>query len=587
MEASDTHVRGELARAIEALTALEQADQAACASLHDKLRDEIFNLVAAGQFKRGKSSVINALLGTPLLPVGVIPLTSVVTEIRYGLESSAEVVFESGERRAVALDALAEYATETHNPRNVKGVREVLIQYPSRWLESGVRLIDTPGIGSVYEHNTDVTQRYLPQADAVLFVGSVDQPMSRAELDFLQSLRPYAAKIFCLLNKTDYLDAAELEESLAFSQRAIEGALGLAMPLYPVSARRALETELAGDAARRAASGFPAFEHMLRAFMADSKERVWLKSLTLGALRILIQARLQVNLELAALAAPVEEVKRNLAAFADKKRDVLRARAEYRVLIESSTRNLLKEEIEPKIQAFKTEERSKALRLIQTWSDELSSASSKAFQEKLEQRITSEVRSAYDGWTQAEEPKIARAFERICERFSSEIQATVNDLLTYSARLFNLDFEAASPTQLWTAKSSFTYKFWYEPVGLKTLTSSLILSLPRIIGHRLIIAEMRKRAESLVEIHAGRLRHDLDERLKGNVASFCSELLSRIDATIEGIERAIESGVAVRDRGEAQASRRRTVLATTVSSMATLDARLGEILRRSDEAAAA
>jgi hypothetical protein len=585
--AAYTGVRSELARCLDELTALEHADQEACTWLENKLRDEVFNLVAAGQFKRGKSSVINALLGEPLLPVGVIPLTSVVTEVRYGGSVSACVVFESGERRQVAIDALHDYATETGNPRNVKGVREVLISYPSTWLESGVRLVDTPGIGSVFEHNTDVTQRYLPQADAVLFVGSVDQPMSRAELDFLESIRPFAAKIFCLLNKTDYLTPDELQESLTFSRRVIETALGVSVPIYPISARRALDGKRNGDAEAQAASGFPAFEQALRAFMTDEKELIWVRSIAQNVLRILAQARLQVNLELAALAAPLDQVQRNLAAFVTKKHEVLRVRAEYYVLIESNAKALLKNDVEPALESFKLGEQSRLAGLIEQWSHELRSLGSRQFADALEKRISIEVRAAYDGWIAGEEPKIAQAFDRICSRFWGDIQATINDLLTYSASLFNLQFEAASHSSLWSAKSAFTYKFWFEPAGLKTITSSLILALPTMLGERLIIRQMRRRGEELVEIHAGRIRYDFDERLKSNVGTFSRELLTRIDATVAGIEYAIDGGLCLRNRGQEEATLRRAELARSAATLADLERRLIDVLRYSQEGVAA
>jgi GTP-binding protein EngB required for normal cell division len=572
--AAYTGVRSELARCLDELTALEHADHEACAWLENKFRDEVFNLVAAGEFKRGKSGVINALIGEPLLPVGVIPLTSVVTEVRHGAAVSACIVFESGECRQVSLDALHDYVTETRNPRNVKGVREVLISYPSKWLESGVRLVDMPGIGSLYEHNTDVTQRYLPQADAVLFVGSVDQPMSRAELDFLESIRPFAARIFCLLNKTDYLTPDELQESLTFSGRAIETALGVAVPIYPVSARRALEGKRTGDAGAQAASGFPAFEQALLAFMTDEKELIWVRSIAQNVLRILVQARIQVNLELAVLAAPLEQVQRNLAAFVAKKHEVLRVRTEYYVLIESNAKALLKNDVEPALESFKHEEQLRLAGLIEQWSQELRSLGSRQYADALEKRISTEVRAAYDGWISAEEPEIARAFDRICARFWGDIQATVNDLLTYSA-------------SLWSAKSTFTSKFWYEPAGLKTITSALILALPRMIGERLIIRQMRKRCEELVEIHAGRIRHDLDERIKTNVSTFSRDLLARIDATVAGIENAINGGLCLRDRGQEDVALRGAELARSATSLAGLDGRLTDVLRRSQEEVAA
>lgn len=151
----------------------------ALASLREKVAAHAFNLVVAGEFKRGKSSVVNALLGAELLPTGVIPLTSVVARLAYGERPAASIVFENAEVRPAALTELADYATERGNPRNAKGVREVAVNYPTPWLKGGIQLVDTPGIGSIHAHNTAVTYGYLPQADAVIFVASVDQHLLR------------------------------------------------------------------------------------------------------------------------------------------------------------------------------------------------------------------------------------------------------------------------------------------------------------------------------------------------------------------------------------------------------------------------
>jgi GTP-binding protein EngB required for normal cell division len=570
--------RVELARCLDEVTALDQVDREACAWLQNKLNEETFNLVTVGQFKRGKSSVINALLGEALLPVGVTPLTSVVTIIRHGVTPASSVVFETGERRAIGLDKLSEYVTENGNPKNVKGVREVLINYPSLWLESGVRLVDTPGLGSVYEHNSDVTHRYLPQADSVLFVASVDQPMSRAELDFLDSIRPYAAKIFCLLNKIDYLSQDELRESLDFSRQAIEGALGVATPIYPVSARVALAEKRDGDRTTILASGFQEFEQALREFMAKEKAFVWIQSVAHNALRILALARLRIDLQMTALVGPLEQIQSNLGAFSVKKQEVLRAKSEYQILLESSAKSLLKDEIEPSLERLKNDEKERVRAFIDDWCHEFRTLSSRQLQDALEEKISSEIRTSYDGWLAREEPAIAQSFDRICGRFWSDIQGTIDDLLSYSAALFNVQFEAAAQSTLWNYKSGFRYKFWHEPVGLQTLTSSAVLVLPKMLGERLIIARMQKRADHLIEIHAGRIRYDFEERLKRNVGAFCNQLLTRIEATIAGIEGAIDGGLALRDQGEAAAADRRAELKRSVETMMSIERRLTNML---------
>jgi GTP-binding protein EngB required for normal cell division len=572
--------RSALGHCLEAVAGLDRVDREACAWLQEKLADEAFNLVAVGQFKRGKSSVINALLGHALLPVGVIPLTSVVTIIRYGVTATCTIVFDSADPREVALERLADYVTESGNPRNSKNVSQVLIRYPSPWLESGVRLVDTPGIGSAYEHNSDVTQHYLPQADAVLFVTSADQPMSKAELDFLDSIRPYAGKIFYLLNKVDYLTPDEIDESLVFSRHVIETALGIVAPIYPVSARVALGEKRSGAQQTRARSGFDAFEESLRRFIRRDKANVWTQSLANNMLRILYQARLSLDLELTALAAPLEQIRENLNVFRAKKAEVLQARADYQILLEANIKGLLKDDIERDLENFMQSEKDRIAGFVDDWYHEFQSLPSRQLKDALELRIFGEVRSAYDGWFAGEEPKIAQSFDAVCGRFWSDIQKTINDLLIFSATLFNVQFAASEAVGLAGSKAGLNYKFWHEPVGLETLTSSIVLALPKLIGDRIVIARMRKLALDLVDMQAGRIRYDIEERLKKNLREFCRQLLSRIEATVSGIEMAVESGLALRHRGEAAAADRRTALMRSMDSTASVEMRIKQIIDR-------
>ncbi len=210
---------------IERIRSSGQTEDPTLADLELRLKSDIFHLLVVGQFKRGKTCLLNALLGVDLLPVAVIPLTSIVTILKFGDELTVQVNFLDGRVESVGPGRLVEFVTEGGNPRNEKGVREVLITYPSPYLKDGVRLIDTPGVGSVYRHNTDVAYQYLPKADAALFLLSVEQPASQAELDFLKDVRRFSGKIFFLLNKIDYLSEPEILESLNFSAGVLRDAL--------------------------------------------------------------------------------------------------------------------------------------------------------------------------------------------------------------------------------------------------------------------------------------------------------------------------------------------------------------------------
>ena len=571
--------RIEIEACLKAAADLPGIDASTCRWLSQKLSEQVFNLVAAGQFKRGKSTVINALLGEPLVPAGVVPLTSVITVIQSGAVPTACATLRYGEKRPIPITKLGEYVTERGNPANAKSVERVVIEHPSPWLADGVRLVDTPGIASVYEHNTDETRKYLPQADAVLFIASVDQPVSRAELDFLRDIRRYAAKIFCLLNKTDYLRPEELRESLAFSVRAIREALGSDdVPVFPVSARLALEGKMGHDAESLARSGFPAFERALRDFMAQGKIEAWLHSLGRGLERLLTQTRFTLDLESKALLEPLDRIEANLALFREEKERAERARADYCVLLEADARALLREGIEQKLDHFKRAEKTEIRAAIDGWVAELRSLPSRKLQGALEERKVATIRATYDDWLAQEDVEISRAFQRLCARFWASLQQSVDELMRRSSELFSVDFERADSEPRWAAESGFYYKFWYEPTSLKILSTSAILMLPRTIAARLIAKRAKTTAVELIEVQAGRIRHDFDERLKKSVQDAQRQMLRQIDGTVTGIEAAIESGVSLRAHSTEQLAARTAQIESARREISALLVRLGRIM---------
>ena len=168
-----------------------------------KLSENRFSLVVIGQFKRGKTTFINAILGRDLLPTAIIPLTSIITVLKYGETLSIRVFFNNNAVEEIELSELASYITEKYNPKNEKGVNYAEILYPSPYLQNGVQIVDTPGIASIHEHNTEITYQYLPNADAAVFLVSVDPPITQAEFDFLNDLKKDIPKIFFILNKID------------------------------------------------------------------------------------------------------------------------------------------------------------------------------------------------------------------------------------------------------------------------------------------------------------------------------------------------------------------------------------------------
>jgi len=181
-----SHLKEELVKCIDSILTIEGIPGSICKELREKIDNNVFNLVVLGQFKRGKTTLINALLGAEILPTAVVPLTSIATILIYGDTLSIKVYFNDGRVTEIDLASLPQYVTEKGNPRNEKDLQEVIITYPSSYLKDGVRLIDTPGVGSVYEHNTDVAYQYLPKSDAARFFFSVTKPLARLNWIFLR-----------------------------------------------------------------------------------------------------------------------------------------------------------------------------------------------------------------------------------------------------------------------------------------------------------------------------------------------------------------------------------------------------------------
>lgn len=233
----------EILRAVEAiceryqLTALEDF----VASCRMFAEDELLNVAIVGRFKAGKSSFLNFLLERPLLPVGVIPITSVVTEIQYGVAERAEVRFLDGHSEHVEIDSIRQFITESDNPENRKGVARVRLELPSMERYRGIRFVDTPGLDSVFVHNTEASLDWLPNVGMALVAVGVDPPLSEQDVGLIRNLQRYTPHIGLLLTKVDVLDAEERALVQSFVRKQLSRFWNGSVPVHPFSIRPGFE----------------------------------------------------------------------------------------------------------------------------------------------------------------------------------------------------------------------------------------------------------------------------------------------------------------------------------------------------------
>jgi GTP-binding protein EngB required for normal cell division len=203
--------------------------------------EKTLNIAVLGRFKAGKSSFLNHLLGRPVLPIGVIPVTSAVTEIQWGASERAEVLFTDGRRLTVAVDQIGDFISESRNPENSKHVARVRVELPSMDRYRGIRFVDTPGLESVLEHNTDASMEWLPNVGLALVAVAVDPPLSQRDIDLIRNLSRYTPNISLLLTKVDIFDENERVQVQDFVGKQLARHWRDAVLVFPYSVRPGFE----------------------------------------------------------------------------------------------------------------------------------------------------------------------------------------------------------------------------------------------------------------------------------------------------------------------------------------------------------
>jgi predicted GTPase len=201
-----------------------------------------FYVACVGQFKRGKSTLLNALVGHEVVPTGYVPVTAVPTVIRFGDKPHARVRMRDGAWRDVAMTDLKEYVTEELNPENMKGVDGAEVFVPSPLLSSGMCFVDTPGLGSVWTGNTATTQAFIPHIDAALVVIGADPPIAGEELTLVEAVGKQVQDLILVINKADRTSDPERAAAAKFTREILEKRLHRPMgEVFEVSAAERAE----------------------------------------------------------------------------------------------------------------------------------------------------------------------------------------------------------------------------------------------------------------------------------------------------------------------------------------------------------
>ncbi len=199
------------------------------------------SVAVLGRFKAGKSSFLNDLIGSDVLPVGVIPVTSVVTEVAYGPRDGATVHFSDERTIEMRLQEVRQFVSEAENPLNRKHVASVSARVSTLSAWTDLRFIDTPGLESAFAHNSEASLGWVPHVDVALVAIGVDPPLSEHDIDLIRTLFRYTPRVAVLLTKVDVLDAAQLREVIDYIRGQLSVKFDQNIPIYPYSTRPGFE----------------------------------------------------------------------------------------------------------------------------------------------------------------------------------------------------------------------------------------------------------------------------------------------------------------------------------------------------------
>lgn len=286
-----------LAEILRAAIALAGPDRE---TIYDRARDVFariaenrFNLLVVGRFSRGKSSLMNAVLGMDRLPTGVLPVTSVITSVQYANPEALHIEYQ-GNRFGfeVPMQDLDQYVTERGNPGNQREVQAARVGLPVEILRRGFCFVDSPGLGSAIIQNTRTTEAFLPEADALVMVSGFDGPLSDEEVRVLRLLGGSGIRLFFALNKQDTVSPGVRQEVCDYVQgRLRELWTGQAAQVFSLSALEGLRAKGANDLHALEASGLANFERELTRFLIEDRGTEFLRSIcdrvegVLGALK--------------------------------------------------------------------------------------------------------------------------------------------------------------------------------------------------------------------------------------------------------------------------------------------------------------
>lgn len=536
--ATDIQVLKRISEAINDKPLIHSIDELAV-----KLEANRFYLVIVGLFKRGKSSLINAIIGRELAPVAVTPLTSVITFFEFGQETRAEVLFEDGRRIDVDPYQVAQYISEEENPENKKQVQYLKIFTDSPILENVV-LVDTPGLGSLFSHNSDTTLKFLPKIDAALFVLSADIPISKTDEEFLVQMKSSIPNVLFVLNKSDLLQPAELKKMMGYNLNSLKKIFQTNpsdIDLIPVSARNFFSDVAGNGSANR--GNINQLREKIDEQIIVAKDEILLTQSVRRLLSLSDQVYTLLLVKAKTLQLPMNELEEKRASMQHSLDFLASGKDDFEAIIKNRIRQLTEKVGEITDQKRRELEATCKTKFVEkaeeTWAH-IQKTDADVFYHDFLKGITNQ----YDELRTSLEEMVRGEFGSILLQYSQQSQSFLNEIVRQMEQILDIHIEgiiSSFDLDVYTAFYIYEGEMKYS---IPSLRKKLIYRLiPESMVRTRVLHQMYQNCMEVVKPNAGRIRADIDYRISESLRKFRSHFNQKLEELLQSLKNMIDESI--------------------------------------------
>ncbi len=508
------------------------------------LRSGEVSLVVLGEFNHGKSTVVNALLGEEVLPMGITPTTAVITHLVHGEEPSArikpprqqEFVPLAYEDLGPAVEAVDE---EEEGPEYVE------IAYPNEFLDDGLVLVDTPGVNDISRQKVEITYGYVPRADVIIYVLDATQVLKKSEVTFIRDrlLKANRDRILFVLGKVDALDEEEAREVEAYARQRLETLIG-PVELFAFSARDAMAKQQRGE---EPADEFVAFRGYVSQFVREQKEAIVLDSALGGALRIAAMMEQNLAIKRQGYRLEKEDLEERIAAVHEKLRESRKLIAE----------NL--DRVDDRVGGIAATARHNLRVFTENFVEALPVQVERADAADVKRYLGDWIQDSFKDWLEREGDEIAESLEELAEEIIEITNQSLREVMGTLREELGLEGDLDMEVD--------TIGYDVSVFALGTLGVSVLLFANALVGGLLTLAtpalafflkgkvddkikerareegeKAIRRASEIIEEELLKMIHNYGDRLKEFIENAGDRLYSQVEEALEQVQRETAEG---------------------------------------------